>query len=485
MAHLPRIGETFDRYRIDSQVGFGGMGVVLAATDLRLGRQVALKVIAAQHADNEEFRLRFEREAEIMTRLDSPHVLTIYDHGVHDGIPWLATPLIGGGDLGTVLREHGGLPLDPAATIVGQVAGALHDAHLAGVVHRDVKPSNVLMRAGHAEPHAYLCDFGVAHSGSAGLTATGGVAGSWAYIAPERTMGDPGSPASDIYSLGCLFWACLTGQPPYSGVEVEMAMAHVQAPLPQLLGTDEVTVRINSVLRRALAKDPGHRYDCAEDLRSDLLALSRLDSVGFVAKVPTPLERGNTETGTTMRRPDSAASQPSRTRRHLVVAATALVLVAGAAVAAVRLAGGGADPDSTVGGGVAGDVDGDGRGDLILRWYDYSDDLLPSRDYVVRSTGEGYDAPEERPRPEGLSSIGDVDGDGRADRIGLDNVTGTERVVVQTILADGTEREVTWAPAGNRADGDPALADVNGDGLDDLLISSDLEASSETDVGRG
>lgn len=481
MADLPRVGETFDRYRIDSQVGFGGMGVVFAATDLRLGRQVALKVIAAQLTANDEFRQRFEREAEIMARLDSPHVLTIFDHGVHEGTPWLSTQLVSGGDLGSRLREPEPLSLSTAAVISAQVADALGDAHRAGVVHRDVKPSNVLLRGESLEPHAYLCDFGIAHNGAAGLTATGGVAGSWAYIAPERTSGDPGTPASDIYSLGCLFWACLTGHPPYSGPDVEVALAHVQAQIPQLVGADDVTNRINTVLRRALAKQPDRRYPSVEDFRGDLVALSRIDADDYRPQVPDGLGRGNTSTGTTMRRSEEpSGDRPSHTRRNLLAVLAVLALVSGGAAIAVTTLGGDAPGTGpTLGDGVSGDVDGDGLGDLTFRWYDYSDDIQPSRDFMVRSTGEGFADPEELPRPEGLGVIGDVDGDGRADRVGLDEDSGSESVVVQTILADGSEREVTWPAARHRGDGVPTLADLDGDGRDDLIISSDLDQDDE------
>ncbi len=236
----PGVGATFGRYRIESRLGMGGMGVVYAATDTRLNRRVALKVISGQLAGDEQFVARFGHEAEVLTRLDSPHVIAIFDHGEVDGVPYIATQLVGGGDLGTMLRDRGPLPPAQAAAVCAQLAEALDDAHRVGVVHRDVKSSNVLVRDPDAdEPFVYLCDFGIALTDSRGLTSSGGMAGSWAYISPERARGEAATPVSDVYSLGCLFWVCLTGRTPYDGTDVEMAIAHLNAPVPQVDGDDE------------------------------------------------------------------------------------------------------------------------------------------------------------------------------------------------------------------------------------------------------
>lgn len=272
---MPEPGDEFGRYRIESRLGQGGMGVVYLAHDLTLDRRIALKVVAGVLAGDPGFRERFQREATTLARLDSPHIITIYDHGEYDGLPFIATQYVAGGDLGKLLRARGALPPALAARICAQIVGALADAHRAGVVHREVKPANVLLRdPDAAEPTAYLCDFGIAQTDSEGLTGTGMVAGTWAYLAPERAAGASASAASDLYAVGCLLWALLTGRPPYGGSDVEMAIAHRDAPIPRLPGRDPLSRRLNTIIGRAMAKDPGARYATAEAFRADLLAVA-------------------------------------------------------------------------------------------------------------------------------------------------------------------------------------------------------------------
>ncbi|WP_169799238.1 serine/threonine-protein kinase [Nocardioides jensenii] len=268
-------GSNFGPYRIESRLGSGGMGVVFAATDTRLGRRVALKVVSSNLAGDPGFAARFQREASILARLDSPHIVSIFEHGEHDGSAYIATQLVGGGDLGALLRSRGPLPRPAAVALVGQLAEALDDAHRSGIVHRDVKPANVLVRDPDAPSlFTYLCDFGIAQAGDLpgqhGQTATGAVAGSWAYLSPERLNGAPASPASDIYALGCVLWACLTGDAPYAGSDLQVAQAHVNAPVRQLPGVD--ARHLNTVLERAMAKDPTQRFASAGEFRAALLA---------------------------------------------------------------------------------------------------------------------------------------------------------------------------------------------------------------------
>ncbi|MDO9457073.1 serine/threonine-protein kinase, partial [Nocardioides sp.] len=272
---------TYGRYRVEHQIGQGGMGVVHLATDTVLQRPVALKVVTAVLADSDEFRARFAHEAEALARLDSPHIIQIFDHGEQDGVPYIATQYVAGGDLGGLLAERGPLPSAMAASVCAQVADALHDAHRIGIVHRDVKATNVLVRdPAAADLHVYLCDFGIAKSDdSDGMTRPGGVAGTWAYLSPERADGSPATPASDVYAAGCLLWTCLTGAPPFGGTEAQVVLAHQNAPVPQLAdGGDPATAMINRVLARALAKDPAARYADAAELRGDLTAAARTGS---------------------------------------------------------------------------------------------------------------------------------------------------------------------------------------------------------------
>lgn len=273
----PGVGADFGRYRIERRLGMGGMGVVYAARDTVLDRLVALKVIAGQLAGDDEFRRRFQREAGVLARLDSPHVIAIYDHGEHDGVPFIATQYVPGGDLGDLLEAHGPLPPAVALQIAAQVTEALADAHRAGVVHRDVKAANVLLRSREitaldARPHSYLADFGIALS-DGNATHTSSAAGSWAYLSPERLRGTPATPASDLYAVGCLLWACLTGAPPYTGSDAEVVMGHVSEPVPHLEGDDDFATRLDAVLRKALAKTPAERWQDAAQLRAALLDL--------------------------------------------------------------------------------------------------------------------------------------------------------------------------------------------------------------------
>jgi serine/threonine-protein kinase len=270
-------GRRLGRFTIERRLGGGGMGEVYAAREDVLDRRVALKVIAPRHAHDPEFRSRFVREAQAMARLDSAHVLPVHAHGEADGQLYLVTQLVPEGDLGRLLRERGVPPRGTALALMAQVAAGLADAHAAGLVHRDIKPANVLVRQRGDDLHAYLADFGIARSGrgddrdrAASATTT---VGTPAYLAPELDAGaDPG-PRSDVYSLGCLLWATLTGGPPYrAATDAALAAAHRERPVPQL-DTDpasEQTRAVNRILRTALAKDPADRYASAAAMRDDL-----------------------------------------------------------------------------------------------------------------------------------------------------------------------------------------------------------------------
>lgn len=214
MARFPSVGEDFGAYRVLRQLGRGGMGVVFAAEHRGLGRTVALKVLSPELAAQPDYRTRFAREAGVLARLDSPHVVQVLDHGEHDGCLYIATQHVAGGDLAGALRTHGPVPTAQAAQVAEQLAWALADSHAAGIVHRDVKPSNVLLREVGAEVFAYLCDFGIAQDREPGLTAPGAVAGTFAYLAPERLRGEPATARADLYALGCVLFTALVGAAP-------------------------------------------------------------------------------------------------------------------------------------------------------------------------------------------------------------------------------------------------------------------------------
>lgn len=283
MGKEPRVGDRLGRYELVEVLGRGGMGTVFRARDAELQRDVAVKVINAVLAEDEEFRERFKREAVVLSQMNSNHVVAVHDHGDQDGSPYLVTQLVGGGDLLALLRAHGHLDPALALDLTGQVLEGLADAHAIGVVHRDVKPSNVLLREDHRV--AYLCDFGIATSPGRELTRTGGVVGSTAYMAPERHAGDAGGAtavASDVYAAGCLLWTMLTGTQPYVGTEAEVAMGHLRGPVPQMPGKSDFLDRLNALLRRSLAKDPKQRYPSARAMLADVSALKYAVPGGFV-----------------------------------------------------------------------------------------------------------------------------------------------------------------------------------------------------------
>ena len=277
MSWFPQVGDTVGRYRITDVLGQGGMGVVFVAVAPDLARPVALKVLAPQAAVDPRLRERFAREAATLARLDSPHIVYILEYGEQDGCPYLVTQLVPDGDLRHHLDEHGPLSPRQAADVMEQVAAGLEEAHSHGVVHRDLKSANILLRRlPSGQFHAYLCDFGIARADSYETTSASGVVGTLEYLAPERQSGAPASFATDVYSLGCLLWAAVTGAPPYRGSEVDVALAHLRAPVPRLPGDDPVSRGTNAIVARAMAKKPGDRYASAHEMRQELVSLRAL-----------------------------------------------------------------------------------------------------------------------------------------------------------------------------------------------------------------
>jgi serine/threonine protein kinase len=242
-------------YRIESVLGEGGMGIVYLATQLKLGRRVALKVLAPELAGDEEFRQRFVRESNAAAALDDPNVLPIYDADEADGHLYMAMRYIDGADLGRILDERGRLGERQALALVEQMGGALDAAHRAGLVHHDVKPANILIdRRGVA----YLCDFGLARSSVAGEDgAPGYFLGTVSYCAPEQVAGRRTDWRTDLYALGAVAFHALSGKLPFDRrTDAEIARAHLDDPVPKGTGHNAV----DAVLATALAKDPDSRY---------------------------------------------------------------------------------------------------------------------------------------------------------------------------------------------------------------------------------
>ena len=277
-------GSEFDGYRIDRVIGRGGMGVVYAATELALNRSVALKVMSPSLADDAQFRAQFQRESRLAAAIGHAHVVPVYRAGEAGGRLFLAMQLIDGPSLDAVVP----LPVDRAVRIFGQVAAALDAAHSLGLVHRDVKPGNVLLAAGD---HAYVTDFGlaIAHSDHVVQTAPGEAgefAGSLDYMAPERIMGGAGDARADIYALGCLLYVTLTGQVPYPRDSQSATLfAHINDPVPVPSQVAPELAVFDSILAIAMAKDPRERFATAGEFA---LALGVPPPVPAVAVVAAP-----------------------------------------------------------------------------------------------------------------------------------------------------------------------------------------------------
>src|ERR1700729_2557809 len=269
-------------YLLESQIGAGGMAVVFRARDERLSRMVALKVLAPGLAADDAFRQRFIRESRAAAAVDDPHIIPVYEAGEADGVLFIAMRLVVGGDLRSVMLREGPLPAARAAAFLSAVASALDAAHGAGLVHRDVKPANVLVDTGPGRPeHVYLSDFGISKgaASSARLTGTGQFLGTPAYTSPEQVKGLAVDGRADQYALACVAWQLLTGTVPFQRDQgMAVLLAHLSEPPPPLAALRPgLPAAAGQVLARAMAKDPGERYpSCGEftDALRDALALS-------------------------------------------------------------------------------------------------------------------------------------------------------------------------------------------------------------------
>jgi serine/threonine-protein kinase len=250
----------FGPYRLLEPVGEGGMGQVFRAYDTVHDREVALKVLAAHVAQEPAFEQRFRREAHLAARMNEPHVVPIHSYGEIDGRLYVDMRLIAGRDLATVLAESGAIVPPRAVAIIEQVADALDAAHAINLVHRDIKPSNVLVGR---RDFVHLIDFGIAQEVNATrLTRTGAAIGTFAYMAPERIETGEAAPSSDIYSLACVLYECLTGQLPFPGNSLQQQIAsHLSKPPPRPSAVmRHISPAFDEVVARGMAKSPAERY---------------------------------------------------------------------------------------------------------------------------------------------------------------------------------------------------------------------------------
>ena len=292
-------GDELAGYRVESYLARGGMAVVYRARDVALGRPVALKLIAPELAMNEQFRLRFKRESLLAAAIEHPNIIPIYRAGEEDGRLYIAMRFVDGEDLGAVLAREGALPTGQLLPLFTQLANAIDAAHTAGLVHRDVKPGNVLVTgpAGDLSTrHVYLTDFGLTKRAAAltRLSTVGHFLGSIQYVAPEQIAGGTVSGAADIYSLGCMLYQALTGEPPFLAEhDVAMLWAHMAGPIPSVRGLrPDLPAAAGDVLARALAKDPTDRPPTCLFLMADLRA-----ALGGRAPAPGSVHAGQADPG--------------------------------------------------------------------------------------------------------------------------------------------------------------------------------------------
>jgi hypothetical protein len=263
-------GSRIAGYRLEQQIGAGGMAVVFRAVDERLGRRVALKLLAPALSSDEAFRQRFIRESRAAAAVDDPHIIPVYEAGEADGVLFIAMRYVPGGDVRTLVSRYGPMPVARVGAIIFSVASALDAAHAAGLIHRDVKPANMLVDVRPDRPdHVYLSDFGLSKGAmsSSGLTGTGQFLGTVDYCAPEQIEGRPADGRADQYALACAAFELLAGTAPFRREQATATIwAHMSEPPPRLTGLrPDLPPAVDQVFGRALAKAPAYRYaSCRE-----------------------------------------------------------------------------------------------------------------------------------------------------------------------------------------------------------------------------
>jgi serine/threonine-protein kinase len=269
------IDTLFDgRYRIVRKLGAGGMADVYLAEDQELGRRVAIKILNGRHANDDQFIERFRREAKNAAALNHPNIVSIYDRGEAEDTYYIAMEFLDGRSLKELIVGHGQAPVKVAVEYARQILSALRFAHRHGIVHRDIKPHNVLV---DREGRVKVTDFGIARAGTSQMTETGSIVGTAQYLSPEQARGGEVDQRSDLYSLGIVLYELLTGKTPFEGdTPVEIAMKHLSTPPqpPSKLRSD-IPRELDMVVLRALAKDPDDRYQSADEMEADLERVSR------------------------------------------------------------------------------------------------------------------------------------------------------------------------------------------------------------------
>lgn len=364
-------GDEFAGYRIERRLGRGGMGILYLAVEPGLERRVALKLIAPEAASDEVFARRFAEESRIAASIEHPNVVPIYAAGEEAGVPYIAMRFVAGADLARRLTREGRLSPPAAVDLIAQIGNGLDAIHAAGLIHRDVKPANVLLSGDDGGDHAYITDFGVARNVAteSGLTQTGRFVGTLDYVAPEQISGDAIDARVDVYALGCLLFKLLTGEVPFpKDGDAARLFAHLNDPPPApSLYVPEVSIALDDVVIRAMSKSPDDRYPSAGDLGRAAQAALRGEApvapertVATGAAATRTAETISTKAGETVASPatsptrrlddeapaTSAKSTAASGRRWALIGGIATLLAAVVVVVILVSGGGGSDPGS-------------------------------------------------------------------------------------------------------------------------------------------
>ena len=312
------IDTLFDgRYRIQRKLGAGGMADVYLAEDQELGRRVAIKILNGRHANDDQFIERFRREAKNAAALNHPNIVSIYDRGEAEDTYYIAMEFLDGRTLKELIVGRGAAPINVAIEYARQILSALRFAHRHGIVHRDIKPHNVLV---DGEGRVKVTDFGIARAGTSQMTETGSIVGTAQYLSPEQAKGGEVDPRSDLYSLGVVLYELLTGKTPFDGeTPVEIAMKHLSTtPQPPSKLRPDVPRELDMVVMRALAKNPDERYQSADEMEGDLERVARgarvsattVDTATQVLRRPAAAAAAASATAATMIAPPPASAAP-------------------------------------------------------------------------------------------------------------------------------------------------------------------------------
>ncbi|WP_240748647.1 serine/threonine-protein kinase [Mycobacterium paragordonae] len=339
-------GQIFAGFRIIRVLGAGGMGTVYLAAHPRLPRENALKVLPAQWGGDPVYRARFEREAELAANLSHPHIVQVHDRGEHDGQLWLSMDYVAGTDAARLLRGRfsGGMPLAEVVRIIGAVASALDHAHQRGLLHRDVKPANILLEDDGPQPRGvFLADFGIARriDDVIGLTSTNMTVGTVNYSAPEQLRGEPVDGRADQYALACTAFHLLTGAPPYDDANSAVVISrHVGAPPPAIGALRPELAGLDWVFATAMAKDPAHRFGSCQEFANHL-AGHPAPGFAYAGELPGgPVLQYPTQPSLSDTLPALPRTTDGRNRRTRVVAAALFciaLLIGGGIIAGEKL----------------------------------------------------------------------------------------------------------------------------------------------------